>query len=734
MSKYMLRRLGVASESGYQLPPLQACLEAVLEQSDRLMDDVLGGLKASLVPVMGQKSAATLNPQACQTIAALCEQGPAIQQCFAAQLRKRVFGGETGAATPQPMMRFDDFQFLDAGQLDANIEFAQSQHTVLTAVEDVLPTVNAMVSHLMGWSSVQGHLNPLKPDAFVQALRATLEELVPDLEARSGVMALASAQLGVSLHSLYREVSEWLRSQGVEPVHMASGVTTGLWNPASAKESTVMRTMLTLDKLRRLLSGELDPNPAAADRMDFAQTIPASLETLQEMKLVEPMMKRLAERASKAGASLPGAASGGGVLDMLAQQGESADRRQLGVQLGREVVLLMLDNLMRDRRLLAPVRANLQALEPVLIQLSQQDGRFFSERQHPARVFLDRLTHRSLAFASEAAPGYARFQKYFDNAVSVLTGGAGDSAAFARVLRKLDDAWAAEEAVQHQRASEAARGLLRAEQRNLLAQRLGKQFAERMGGTQVPDFAVAFLRGPWAQVVAEAQLNFADGTVDPGGYIALVDDLLWSVQLRLIRNNRARLIQMVPDMLVTLRRGLELISYPQQRLAAFFDALISFHEQVFDSADAPAVAQSSAAPAPAEAADAFWVVGSEAADSGYMEADALQTVPAATAHSQSAGADRRFWQVDALAIGTWVDLAVAGTWVRAQLTWASPQRTLFLFIAGGGGTHSVSRETLEQMKTSGLVRMVSASRVLDNALDGVARTALQNDLQRPPGV
>jgi hypothetical protein len=316
----------------------------------------------------------------------------------------------------------------------------------------------------------------------------------------------------------------------------------------------------------------------------------------------------------------------------------------------------------------------------------------------------------------------------------VLTGGAGDSAAFARALRKLDDAWAAEEAVQHQRASEAARGLLRAEQRNLLAQRLGKQFAERMGGTQVPDFAVAFLRGPWAQVVAEAQLNFADGTVDPGGYLALVDDLLWSVQLRLIRNNRARLIQMVPDMLVTLRRGLELISYPQQRLAAFFDALISFHEQVFDSADAPAVAQSSAAPAPAEAADAFWVVGSEAADSGYMEADALQTVPAATAHSQSAGADRRFWQVDALAIGTWVDLAVAGTWVRAQLTWASPQRTLFLFIAGGGGTHSVSRETLEQMKTSGLVRMVSASRVLDNALDGVARTALQNDLQRPPGV
>jgi hypothetical protein len=489
-----------------------------------------------------------------------------------------------------------------------------------------------------------------------------------------------------------------------------------------------MRTMLTLDKLRRLLTGELDPNPAAADKVDFAQTIPASLETLQEMKLVEPLMKRLADRASQAVSTLQGTAT----IDMLARQKDSADRSQLGVQLGREVVLMLLDNLTRDRRLLAPVRASLHLLEPVLIQLSQVDGRFFSERNHPGRLFLDRITHRSLAFASEDAPGYARFQKYFDNAVNVLTGGSGDTAAFARVLRKLDDAWATEDAEQHQRASEAARGLLRAEQRNLLAQRLGKQFGERLEGIRLPDFAVAFLHGPWAQVVAEAQLNLADGSVDPGGYLALVEDLLWSVQLRLIRRNRARLVQMVPEMLVTLRRGLELISYPQQRSEAFFDALISFHEQVFDSADTSAVPEASAAPAAVELEDAFWVVQSEAADSGYMDADDPQQVPVAPGHVQPAGADRRLWRVDGLSIGSWVDLAVAGKWLRAQLTWASPQRTLLLFIAGSGSTHSVSRETLEQMKSTGQVRIVSASRVLDNALDSVARTALQNDLQTPP--
>jgi hypothetical protein len=730
MRKFMLRRLGVAGDSGYQQPKLQACLEAVLEQSDGLMDDVLSGLKASLVPVMGQKSASTLNPMARQTIASLCEQAPAVRRRYSLALRSAVLGGEANRKPAQQMMRFDDFQFLDAGQIDSNIEFAQSQQTVLIAVEDALPPVNAMVSHLMGWSSVQGHLNPLKPEVFVQALHAAMEAFVPDREARSTVLALASGLLGVSLQSLYRDIAEWLRSQGVEPVLMATTVNTGLWTPGKSKESTVTRTMLTLDKLRRLLSGELDPNPVFADRVDFAHTIPASMEALQEMKLVEPMMKRLSDRAAQgASAGKPGAAP---VHDMLAPAADLADRRKLGEQLGREVVLLMLDNLMRDRRLLPPVRASLRALEPVLIALSQQDGRFFSERHHPARLFLDRMTHRSLAFAAEAAPGYARFQKYFDNAVSVLVGGAGDTDAFARVLRKLEEAWAKEEAVQQQRASEAARGLLRAEQRNLMAQRLSTQFAERLDAIQVPDFAVAFVCGPWAQVVAEAQLNFADGTVDPGGYLALVDDLLWSVQLRLIRNNRARLVQLVPDMLVTLRRGLELISCPQQRMVAFFDALISFHEQVFDSeraGDSPVTV--AAEPTPLPAADAFWMVQSEAAESGYMNADTLQPVSAQAAPHQPAGADRRFWRVESLATGSWVDLAVGGTWVRAQLTWASPQRTLFMFISGDGSTHSMSRQTLDTMKAGGLVRMVSASRVLDNALDAVAQTALHNDLQTP---
>jgi hypothetical protein len=69
-------------------------------------------------------------------------------------------------------------------------------------------------------------------------------------------------------------------------------------------------------------------------------------------------------------------------------------------------------------------------------------------------------------------------------------------------------------------------------------------------------------------------------------------------------------------------------------------------------------------------------------------------------------------------------------WVRAQLTWASPHRTLFMFISGGGMAHSMSRRTMDRLRALGLIRLVSDGKVVDNALDAVAAAALRNDAHR----
>jgi hypothetical protein len=190
---------------------------------------------------------------------------------------------------------------------------------------------------------------------------------------------------------------------------------------------------------------------------------------------------------------------------------------------------------------------------------------------------------------------------------------------------------------------------------------------------------------------------------------------------------------------------LQLISYPPERMTVFFDELITYHEKAFEGPKPPpgdaitAIEPLSAQEFPAgtppagevPVLDDLWMADSETANSGFLD-DKADISLDSKQEETDAVVEQKVWAVDKLNTGSWVDLALGGVWVRAQLTWASPHRTLFMFISGSGLAHSMSRRTLERLKTTGLIRLVSDGHVMDNALDGVARTALQNDLRNNP--
>ena len=153
---------------------------------------------------------------------------------------------------------------------------------------------------------------------------------------------------------------------------------------------------------------------------------------------------------------------------------------RLGQQLGEEVVRLMFDNLAQDRRLLPALKRQLKAIEPAVHRLAEQDSRFFSDRNHPARQLLDRITQRSLAFSSEQDAGWRRFLATVEDARR--TGSTArwstptPSASCWTTCRRSGPART--QALQ-QRREEAARALLHAEQRNLLAQKLAADSTQR---------------------------------------------------------------------------------------------------------------------------------------------------------------------------------------------------------------------------------------------------------------
>lgn len=750
------RKIGIEENLGKRKVTVSACLELVLAQVPSMMDQVLDGLMISAglqlgKPAQGRAFRADLKP----VIQQLLAQRDSLRNAFAGQVRVLSFGGVAGSAS-RPLVRFEDIQLLDVNQLDESIELARVQQELDFSVGELMPRFNALMSTVMGWISVQPSINPLRPELFAKALRDTMAVHISVAEIRSEVLASAAGRLGVALRQVYREISEWLMSQGVEPAGLtpptlAAAVAPG--NAAKASETT--RAVITLERLRRLFSGDFGEMPASAARAgnDFLHTIPASVFTLQDMKQVEAMIQRLELRKKQQTSGSGNAA----VQHVDLQLRGAMDGRQLGQQIGEEVTRMMLDNLLQDERLMLKVRQVLQGLSPALLLLAQSDVRFFSDHKHPARQFLDRVTDRSLAFTSESDDGFAWFLRSIEASVQgVATSRAPKALAFASELERLLAVWQKDDKALMQLREETARALLHVEQRNLLAQRLVDQWLSKLSDKPIPPLVRGFLVGVWAQVVAESQLNCTRGSTDPQGYLEVVDDLIWSVQPKQARRNPVRLVELIPGMLATLRAGLQLISFPPARIELFFDELIACHEAVLlearsarekldlhamvpdenpfaaEAAHADAGSSSEMDPMPSEAP---WLAATETSEAGYIEAETVMPLDPSTMEVSVADQEAAYSASNTISEGAWVELMLDGEWTRLKLTWSSPHRTLFMFTSTRGRAHSMSRRSMARLLASGMIRIVSAGLMIDGALDAVAQTALLNSIapNKPAG-
>ena len=515
--------------------------------------------------------------------------------------------------------------------------------------------------------------------------------------------------------------------------------------------------LLTLDRLRRLLAGELDQqgtqhrvaafarqfarefegeemlDPQSPQEGDYAATVPAAFEALTEMKQVDRVVQRLEQRRSA-----PVRMAQAGAVQLAC---EAIRRSATGVAqaLSLEVINLMMDNIARDPRLLAPMQELVRGLEPALMRLALVDPRIFTDKQHPARVLVQELIHRSLAFSAESNKGFADFYQEARDAVVPLSDvDVQGPEPFEIVLAQLRASWESAARAREAASAQAVQALQKAEQRNLLAEKIAREIDSHPDANRVPEVVIGFLCGPWAQVVAQARLQGGAGSSAADKYQALISAMLWSTHPELARKNVAKLTRLVPLLLSTLREGLETIHYPATKTSVFLEALMGLHQQIFRSASRPESAPEPVQPAPSvskvrpvEDGDP-WVAPEEARDSNFMETpDAADTEAPLTMPPEefaSAVSVTPTASTGSLPLGAWVELMTNGEWVRTQLTWASPHGTLFLFTTVQGTTQSMTRRTHDKLVAAGQLRVISAQPVVDGALDAVAQQAMRNSV------
>ena len=702
-------------------------------------------------------------------------------------------------------VHFDQLELMDEVQVQESVAIARAQQLALLATDASLAELNTLICSALGLGAVRAESNPLRPEAYVNALKSVLEQIAVPSAVRMDWLATLSAALGAELHTLYSTLAKKLQGQGVVAVGYARAPTSigagvgvpgsvsldtpyerPFYQPASTRPvsaSTISRNsqsgllplhkegaddaLLTLDKLRRLLAGEFD-QPVVANRVqsfaqqfarefegdaapsqapttDFASTVPAAFEALEEMKQVAQVVQRLEQRqGATTSPSTGNDASVEAIRDVLRRTATGVAQA-----LSLEVVSLMVDNMVRNPRLLEPIQRLIAELEPSLLLLSLVDPRFFTDKRHPARALLQEITDRSLAYESTQAPGFGGFLKDLQEAVTPLASAAIDNAEpFERVLLVLREAWRLAAQERERAREDAVRVLLHAEQRNLLAEKIARQIDTHPDSARVPEIVLDFLCGPWAQVVAQARILGGASSSAADKYQALISAMLWSAHPELTRQNIAKLTRLVPLLLNTVRDGLETIRYPTTKTSAFLEALMGLHQLAFRSAgkSVEKMAEPTPARSPRERVHLLeegnpWVAPEEASVSNFMEFPGEQPAPPPLTVdvSQTTVTDTPVESVvtvveatdavlDELPLGSWVELQTNGQWVRTQLTWASPHGTLFLFTSVFGTTQSMTRRSRDRLVASGGLRLVSGHTLVDGALNAVAQIALRNSV------
>ena len=659
-------------------------------------------------------------------------------------------GPETAKSRPSDPsgMDFGELSLVDDAEVQAQVELSRAQQQALHATDAVLAELNGLVSAAQGLRRVQPERNPLRPENYIRALQRVVAETGVPAPVREAWMLHMRQLLGQQLVAVYQRAAKDLSEHGIVPVGygVASGSGLGAtvrggqggaassfstapgagaslyggygqepgWSAAVPLAEQAQEALLTVGILRQMLGGIGDPYESVLGGGAHSGAVALSPGGARSAWARASDPRRLPEAdvsASASVAALQDMAELERLVDRLSysQQGSLVDRLGQGVPrtayavaptqapdpqaMAVDVVARMMQNIAQDTRLLPPVQQAVQGLGPAIAQLVRCDAQFFSDEQHPARRLLDELTQRSMAFDSVDAPGFSGFMRLTDQAVAHLSGMEITSAApFESVLKALEAAWAVQQqkqqAQQEQRAAQA-RAAARAQRRQQLAQQVAaniRGLSAEVG--QVPVEIMDFATGPWADVVAQAQLQDPQGAEgDPHGYLALVPLLFWSVQSGMESADRERLAQALPGMRATLEEGMRSIAYPEAEISAFVSLLQGLHQRALEVSEAPA------APAALPAAAAPNMALNASAELDIV----LDDLPA-----PAASAD------DGFAVGVWVELVSNRRRVRTQLTWASPQGTLFLFTAPDGSTQSMTRRMRDRLSAEGALRILPA--------------------------
>lgn len=665
--------------------------------------------------------------------------------------------GEMDGAVKSLSASTQELRLVEEDDLDESIALQDLATRLREQNEGELSLLGERVAVLLGKEELKDEENPISPQAVCSALKRACDEIEGSVKLKLVLLKQIEQHVSKALHAVYADLNtemvRWnilpdLRSAHRKPVNAPSSQ-----RPAAMKEEPVAAprppasgeaTGDLLSFLHQLMRAPvraqadgavpqgLTSVSAGAPAADNRQAV--FIDTLTEMQRLDTLMK---DKNHVEG--LPDLGQAMGTLNVLHRVKANGIAQGVG-QLDAitiDIVAMLFDFIFDDAKIPDAIKALVGRLQIPVLKAAMLDKGFFSSKTHPARRLLDGISHAALAWGEAVDQEDPLFQEIAFIVERIQNDFDRDVQMFADAINLLDAVQEERDAMAEGIAERTAE-LMHKREKEEIAWVIAGEAVTRRVSSSVPPGVARFLQDNWQHVLKELYIRHGEEHHAYLSALAMMDDLIWSVEPKSGSDERKQLVNTLPGLLRAMHAGLDVINLPQELRLRFFDELVALHSAAVKAGlngTEPAAGVTPApmepAPAPVSAAPEYSVnpegeLFITRITENDVQIDEVALVGASPAAVMAGDAYLR--QVAALSRGDWVEFRQeGGVPARARLSWVSPQRGLFLFTnPRSPRATSISQEALAYQLRIGMAQVVTETPMFERAVHGVLESLSVN--------
>ena len=714
-------------------PVLQRFIDDELARAPALVERTLAGALQLLRDATDTALSPNERSHHFELVEALQRHAAAFQRAFIDALNGQVAQAlleQQGNPAAEIAAAAGGLELMDESRVEVDIEISRAMQLIDTTAEWELRELQTFTSTLIGQQHVSAESNPFRPLVYATALWEAACVITAVPVQRATLLRVCAGVTAGLLKNAWAAACTRLESQGVEPgiyrtvlLTPAAAVGRSPALPDASKPGALTSLLARMPggaaELRVGIGG--GGSAAGTGGSGSAMTAAHTAEFEQALARLDAMQPELpAPTPPQVGFATPANRLAVHRAALVASAGAPVERQTI------ELLSRIFDAVLTDPQVQPSFQAVLARMQASALRVALREPAMLESHQHAVWLLFDRIGEVS---AGHPRPGDARGAALLlcCNALAeeLARASAPDGALYRRALNRLD-LFLAEQLMAQLRDAEAAVAALRlAEKREIMEQHLSRRLVDQMVPLRTSPGIRRFVTGAWARVMAESILRHGEDHETTRGYIKLVDQLLWSVQLPDHPQSRQRLVSLLPGMLQRLRSGMALIGLPAAEQEAVMNELMTVHTEALRPGTRGA-AGLSAEDIVQRLRDEVLpeTTGPMTFSDSVIDLSSLDTVPADVMQAESAAAhtDDPARRVEALRSAQRLRLFVRGRWACVQLLWRSDQSLFFLFAAEGPTrTHSITRRALERLAAAGLMLPLESRTLVQRALDSLMR-------------